>query len=142
MKNNKDVIVNYSKKLWNDRDLSVIDEIVAKDAKIHSPLSTVQGKETMREIVEKWHTAFPDLAIQWDEFVAEGNKVVSRWTAQGTHLGGFFDTKPTYRNVHYSGITIYQLENGKIIDYRALVDVHAILKQLDQYDSIEEALES
>lgn len=142
MKNNKDVVIAYSKLVWNDRDLSAIDRLLAPDAKIHSPMKTVQGSETMHQIVEKWHAAFPDLTIHWDEFIAEGDKVVSRWTAMGTHLGGFFDTKPTYKEVTYSGVTIYRLAKNKIVDYWALVDMHAILSQLQEYDSIEEALES
>lgn len=142
MKNNKDIIVEYSKVLWTDRKLAVIDKTFTKNAKIHSPFHTFSGSDTMHDIVEKWLTAFPDLTIKWEEFIAEGDKVVSRWSATGTHLGGFFDTKPTYREVQYSGITIYQLETGKIVDYRALVDVHAILSQLEEYDSMEEALES
>lgn len=142
MKNNKDIIIDYSKALWNERNLAVIDQFVTKDAKIHSPFHTVQGSDTMHDIVEKWLTAFPDLVITWEEFIAEGSKVMSRWSASGTHLGGFFDTKPTYREVRYSGVTIYHLEKGKIVDYRALVDMHAILSQLEEYDSIEEALES
>lgn len=142
MENNKDVVIAYSKSVWNDRDLSAIDRLLAPDAKIHSPMKTVQGSETMRQIVEKWHAAFPDLTIRWDEFVADGDKVVSRWTATGTHLGGFFDTKPTYKEVTYSGVTIYRITKNKIVDYWALVDMHAILSQLKEYDSIEEALES
>lgn len=142
MKSNKDIIIDYSKAVWGERNLSVIDQVVAKDAKIHSPLNTVEGSETMRNIVEKWLTAFPDLSITWEEFIADGNRVVSRWSAVGTHLGGFFDTKPTYREVRYSGVTIYHLEKGKIVDYRAFVDIHAILSQLEEYDSIESALES
>lgn len=142
MRSNKDIIIDYSKALWNERNVAVIDQVVAPDAKIHSPFNTVHGSDTMHTIVEKWLAAFPDLAITWEEFIADGNKVVSRWSARGTHLGGFFDTKPTYREVYYSGITIYHLEKGKIIDYRALVDIHAILSQLEEYDSLEEALES
>lgn len=142
MQSNKDLIIAYSKALWNERNTDVIDMYFAKDARIHSPFHTCQGSDTMHDIVEKWLSAFPDLSIKWDEFIAENDKVVSRWSAEGTHLGGFFDTKPTYREVRYTGITIYQLKDGKIIDYRALVDMHAILSQLEEYDSIEDALES
>lgn len=139
---NKDVIVNYSKTLWDQRDLSIIDRVFASDAKIHSPMSTVQGKGTMHEIVERWLSAFPDLAISWDEFICEGNTVVSRWTASGTHLGGFFDTKPTHRETTFTGVSIYRLESEKIVDYWSLIDMHAILSQLEEYDSITEALET
>ena len=141
VKSNKDIIIDYSKTLWNNRDLSVIDRIVAPNAIIHSPMRTLHGKETMHDIIEKWLTAFPDLTLRWDEFVSEGSRIVSRWTASGTHLGGFFDTKPTYKEVTYSGVTIYHLEKGLIVDYWALVDIHAILSQLEEYDTLEEVLE-
>jgi predicted ester cyclase len=141
MKNNKDIIAAYAQALWHDRDLSVINQVFSPTAKIHSPFNhTMHGCKTMHDIAEKWLTAFPDLCVIFEEYIAEDNCVVSRWVASGTHLGGFFDTKPTYRTVEFSGVTIYRLENEQIIDYRALVDVHAILSQLKEYDSIEEAL--
>ena len=65
--------------------------------------------------MEKWLLAFPDLHITWEDFVAEEDKVVSRWRAQGTHLGGFFDTKPTHKEISYSGVTTYRFEKGKIV---------------------------
>lgn len=142
MTTNRDIIIEYSKAVWNDRDLLAIDRYFAPNVKIHSPFTTVQGSASMHEIVEKWLTAFPDLTIKWGEFVAEDDRVVSRWTAQGTHLGGFFDTRPTYKEVEFSGIIIYRLKNRKIVDYWSLVDMHAILSQLEEYSSIEEALES
>ncbi len=142
MTNNKDLITEYSKSLWSDHDLLAIDRYFSPDAMIHSPFTTVQGRESMHEIVEKWLTAFPDLTIKWAEFISEGDKVVSRWSAQGTHLGGFFDTRPTYKEVNFSGVIIYHLKNSKIVDYWSLVDMHAILSQLEEYGSIEEALES
>lgn len=140
--NNKDVIVNYSKTLWDQRDLSIIDRVFAPHTKIHSPLSTVQGKDTMHDIVDRWLSAFPDMQISWDEFIAEGNTVVSRWSAHGTHLGSFFDTRPSHREATFSGVIFYRLEAGKIIDYWSLIDMHAILSQLEDYDSITEALET
>jgi len=142
VENNKDIIEQFSKTVWNDHNLSVIDKLFSPTAKIHSPMRTVQGADSIREIVDKWLTAFPDMMVRWDEFITEGDKVVSRYTANGTHLGGFFETKPTYKEVNFSGVIIYQLKNQKIVDYWSLVDVHAILTQLEQYDSIEEALES
>ena len=140
--NNKELVQQYCKRLWEQRDLSAIDDYFAQDATIKSPFGVKHGSMTIREIADKWLTAFPDLSITWEEFIAEGNRVVSRWSAIGTHLGGFFDTKPTHKEISYSGITIYHLSDGKIAAYWALVDIHAILTQLEEYDSIAEAIES
>lgn len=141
MTTNKDIVIQYSKALWEARDTSAIDIFFDPQAKIHSPLSTVKGNETMKEIVEKWLLAFPDLTVMWDDFIAEGDKVVCRWRACGTHLGGFFDTKPTHKEVAFSGVMTYRLDNNKIIEYWSLVDMHCLLRQLEEYQSVAEALE-
>ena len=141
MRPNKDIIIHYTKTLWEDRDLSIIDTLIDPHAKIHSPLCTIEGNETMRDIVEKWLLAFPDLTIQWEDFISENDKVVCRWRACGTHLGGFFETKPTHKEIVFSGVMTYRLENRKIVEYWALVDMHSILSQLEEYESVAEVLE-
>ena len=139
---NKEIIEKYSKRIWEDKDLKAIDDLFTKDAMIHSPLNTTTGRITMKEVVEKWLTAFPDLTVDWQDFIAEGDKVVSRWRATGTHLGGFFDTSPSHQEISYSGVTIYTLnQQGRVIEYWALVDIHAIMAQLMKYESISEALD-
>ena len=140
--NNKEIIENYSKRLWEERDLAVIDEVFVKDATINSPLSSTTGTNTMREVVEKWMHAFPDLRIEWEDFIAEDNKVMSRWRATGTHMGSFFDTSPSHQEISYSGVTIYTLnKEGKVLEYWAIVDMHAILAQLMKYESISDAVD-
>lgn len=138
---NKKFVQEYCKRLWEKRDLTVIDEFFAADAKIRSPFGLKQGREEMREIAEKWLTAFPDLLIKWQDWIAEGDKVVARWQATGTHLGSFFETSPTHTEISYSGVHIYTTKNNIITEYWSLVDVHAILAQLDGYEHIAEAIE-
>ena len=139
---NKEVIKNYTKRLWHDQDLSVIDDFFVSDAVIHSPLNTTQGAITMKQVVGKWLTAFPDLRIESDDFIAEGHQVVHRWKASGTHMGSFFDTSPSHQEVTYSGITIFTLNaDAKVTEYWALVDMHTILAQLMEYESISDVVE-
>lgn len=138
---NKAIIERFSEALWVHHDLEIIDECFHEDAIIHSPFNILQGRFSMRDIAERWLSAFPDLEINCHDMIAEGNKVVCRWTAQGTHMGGFFDTTPTHREVTYSGVTTFELKNGKVAEYWALVDMHAILSQLKDYSHISEALE-
>lgn len=139
--NYKQTIIDYTRRVWEDRDLDYIDKVFHKDAIIHSPLNVRSGSNTMRSIIDKWLTAFPDLEFNWLDFIAEGNKVVSRWRALGTHLGGFFQTNPTHKDVSYAGVTFYTFEEGKVAEYWALVDMHSILRQLEIFESISEAIE-
>ena len=128
--NNKEIVRRFSIVLWEQRDLSIIDELFIAEPMIRSPLNPAKGCLSMREIAERWLEAFPDIAITWLDFIAENDKVVSRWFARGTHLGSFFDTRPTHKEVSYSGVTTFVLQDQKIVEYAALVDIHSILKQL------------
>lgn len=140
-KNNKELVIHYVKRLWEERDTSVVDELVAENCAIHSPFTTIYGSMSMKAIMEKWMEAFPNLALKWDDFIAEDDKVVSLWHATGTHMGSFFETTPTHQEVKYSGVTTYKIYKGKIVEYWALVDMHAILSQLKVYGHISEAVE-
>ena len=138
--NSKQRVQTICEKLWVQKDLSVLDDSFAQNAKIHSPFNVKFGVLTMRQIVQKWLTAFPDLLIRWNDFIADDNKVAVQWQAEATHLGSFFDTKPTHHEVYYSGVTIYTLDDDKVSSYWALVDVHSILKQIGA-DSLEEVID-
>jgi predicted ester cyclase len=137
---NKAIVKDFCQRLWEQRDLAVVDEMLSPEAKIYSPFNVKFGALTLREIAQKWLTAFPDLLIQWQDFIADEGKVVVRWQAQGTHMGSFFETKPSNHEVYYSGVTIFTLVDGKIVAYWSLVDIHSILKQID-LESMEEALD-
>ncbi len=133
-------IIEFCKRVWEQHDLDYIDEVFHHDAIIHSPLSVKSGSMTMRQAIEKWLTAFPDLEFNWLDCIAEGNKVANRWRALGTHLGSFFETDASHTDVSYCGTTFYTFDGDKVAEYWALVDIHSILTQLGT-KSISEVVE-
>lgn len=139
--NNKEFIQDYCKQLWEQRDLSAIDSHFSETATIKSPFGQKRGIMTMRQIADKWLTAFPDLILKWEDFTAEGDRVVCRWLAKGTHLGGFFETSPTHQEIYFSGVWFFTIKQGKIVDFWSLVDMHALLSQLGEYEHVSEALD-
>jgi len=66
--------------------------------------------------------------------VAESDRVVTRWTAPGTHLGAFHDTAPTGRQVRLSAIHIDRLEGSKIVERWEQFDLAGMLQQLGVQD--------
>jgi len=127
---NLDIIKAYHAKIWDDKDLSAIDEYFAKDAVIQSPIKTTQGIEAMKEVIAQWLDAFPNLTVYWDDFICEGDKVVSRWHVMASQNGAFLCREPSNKEVNYSGVTIYQLDGGKITQYWAIVDMDTLKSQL------------
>lgn len=80
-------------------------------------------------------TAFPDLKIRLEDTIAEGDKVVARWTAVGTHKGGgkhafFGPVKATGKGIRVSGITILRFQKGHVVETWGLTDELGVAKQL------------
>lgn len=129
--NNKQIIKDFSARLWDNRDLTAIDDYFTDNTIIQSPLRSTEGKDSMKEIVLTWFEGFPDLTVAWQDLVCDNNTVVSHWTAKGSHQGRFGGIAATKKPIHYQGITTYVLEHGKIKHYSALVDLHGLFKQLN-----------
>lgn len=128
--NNLVTIKAYHQKIWDEKDLNAINEHFSAEAIIHSPVTTTKGIDDMRSVIKAWHTGFPDLHVTWEDYICEGDKVVSRWRSRGKQVGEFLGKEISNREVDYTGITIYQLTDNKIINYWANVDMLTLNKQL------------
>ncbi|MBA2650164.1 MAG: ester cyclase [Legionella sp.] len=126
----KQLIQTFMEQLWNQKDLSVIDRFLSHETLIHSPMKTTQGKEEMKTIARHWLHAFPDLHCNWQDWIAEDNKVMVRWMAKGTHLGPFMEFPAIGKSVQYEGISIFQLDKEIILEYWGLVDRFNLIQQL------------
>ena len=69
-----------------------------------------------------------DLAI--DDQIAEGDRVVSRWTGTGTHQGEFMGVPATGNKVTVTGIGIDRIEGGKIVEHWEQFDAMGMMQQL------------
>ena len=116
----------------NQRDWSVFDEVLASDyVHLSSGEYRVDREGLKAGIINNFLKAFPDLHVTLDEIIAEGDKVMARWTQQGTHLGPFLDKPATGKFVTYSGINIFRLANGRIVEDTPYWDFRVILDQID-----------
>jgi steroid delta-isomerase-like uncharacterized protein len=110
----------------NVGDLSAADQLVSPD--FTGPSG--KGPESFKAMISPLRQGFPDLHFTIQEMVAEGSRVVVRWTSQGTHRGMFAGTAPTGRPVSNEGIGIYRVEDGKIVESWSQVDRLGVLQQI------------
>jgi steroid delta-isomerase-like uncharacterized protein len=75
-------------------------------------------------------TAFPDAQQVNDELIAEGDKVVERYTVRGTHRGAFLGLPPTGKRVRVSALGIDRIEDGQIVETWISMDTLGLLQQL------------
>ena len=121
----------FTEDLWDKGDLSVADEIIAPNFVDHDPVSGQgAGLGGYKEMVGAFRAAFPDLRVRNEDVLAEGDKVVARWTARGTHDGALMNIPPTGRQVRLKGIDILRVEGGKIVERWGEFDALGMLHQL------------
>jgi len=102
---------------FNQGKMGVIDEVCAADFCAHDPISGDQDREASKASMEMYRGAFPDLHFKIDDAFEAGDKVVLRWTGEGTFENELMGMQPTHEKgqpVH--GITIDRYEGDKIAE--------------------------
>ena len=112
---NKELARRFFQEVWNAGDEGGIDRYIAADAAGNDPTFGA-GREAFRSQWRKWRAAFPDLHFAVEDLVAEGDKVVTRWTLTGTHQGEFLGIAPTGRRVSVAGMSLDRIANGQIAE--------------------------
>jgi len=77
-----------------------------------------------------YRNAFPDAHVTYDELIVTANGIVGRWSATGTHKGELPGVLSTGRQIAISGITIYRIADGKIIEAWEQLDLFGMWRQL------------
>jgi steroid delta-isomerase-like uncharacterized protein len=111
-----------------EKKLNVIDEIYADNIKVGDGPS--MPREQFKAIAQMSLTAFPDLVVTIHTQVAEGDLVVTRWSAEGTHLGDFMGHAGSGKKVKVKAIHIHQIANDRITVLWEEIDLLGLSKQL------------
>lgn len=119
---------------WNDGDVEEIKEVVAGDAEHHDPRDPPDlppGPDGEQQLLELYRSAAPDVTLEVDEMLAEGNMVATRWTVTGTHEGEFLGVEPTGNDIEIVGFQMDQIKGSQIVEKWVLFDALGLLQQLD-----------
>jgi predicted SnoaL-like aldol condensation-catalyzing enzyme len=94
---NKATVRRWSDELWGRGNLAVADEIIAADYVRHDPGDPfpARGPEDVKRIVTMLRSMLPDFRIEVEAIIAEGDMVVSRYTATATDSVGYMGMPPT-----------------------------------------------
>ena len=127
---NKSVIRRLLQEVWNQGNVDTIDEIVATDYVDHTPAADIPGREAFKQLVKGFHVAFPDIRFTLEDLIAEGDKVVARWAASGTHRGDLMGIAPTGKQMMVTGVHMYRLADGKLVERWGNWDQLGMLQRL------------
>lgn len=121
----------YAHRVWDDKDLTAIDEWIHPNCVIHSLLGNFYGPESMKNVVQAWLKGFPDLVVKNSSVICDRDLVAIQWQAHGSHQGEFKGIKPTGKSISYAGITLYRISQDRIIEYQAYLDMKYLLDQIN-----------
>jgi steroid delta-isomerase-like uncharacterized protein len=129
---NKDISRRVAE-AFSSGDVGVLDELVAEDVVNKDPSLPPElppGREGLKTLAQGYVSAYPDMDFTIEEQIAEGDKVVYRWTATGTHKGELLGIPPTGKKATVTGITIDRIKGGKVVETWNQWDNFGLLQQL------------
>ncbi len=118
--------------VWLNGSPTIVDELADPNLTVYYPVlgQPIRGAQAFKQVLGQLHSALPDVDGSVDEMFADGDRVAVRWTIWGTHRGDLMGIPPTGRKVKWTGITIYRIANGKVVDERGEEDALGLMRQL------------
>jgi predicted ester cyclase len=128
---NKQLVKRFSEQFKNEKQLGIVNEVMTEDFVHHFKDPRIPpGRQGLLALGSMVHEAFPDVRATVEALIAEGDLVVERTTAHGTHRGVFDGVPPSNRQATWSELHVYRIENGRIAELWSEVDFLAIMMQI------------
>jgi len=129
---NKALVRRFYDEVTNGRNLAILDELLAPNFEGFKVEGADHGqnREEFKQMMTMVLNAFPDHHQTIHDWIAENDKVVTRWTVQGTQQGEYIGIPPTSKQVKITGIDIFRISDGKIMEIWAEVDMLGMMEQL------------
>ena len=116
---------------FSRNDFAAFEAVTSQDIVYHTaPPGISPGIQGYRELMAMYHGAFPDMQLTIDDVIAEGDKVVTRFTPSGTHRGELMGIAPTGKRVSIDGISIVRVAGGKVVEEWDQLDMLGMLQQM------------
>jgi steroid delta-isomerase-like uncharacterized protein len=115
---NAEFIRHWFEEVWNKGRMDAIDEMASADAVGHGQAEHAVdlGLVEFKHFVRSLRIAFPDIHVTIHDTLAQGDRVVARWSANMTHTGPFLGISATGRKATVTGISIQRIVGGKIVE--------------------------
>lgn len=127
---NKALVRSYYESVLAGRDRALLERLLDPAFVSHDASGATVGRDRYATAVAVTHAAFGDLAVTVHDQVAEDDRVVTRWSATGTHRADFAGVPATGRRITVSGIHIHRLQDGRFVEHWEMLDLVGLLRQL------------
>jgi steroid delta-isomerase-like uncharacterized protein len=124
------LVQRWFEEVWNKGRATAIDEMLSETAVVHGLGMELRGPEGFKSFHAAYRNAFPDVRVQIDDIVAEGDTAAARWSGTATHKGDGLGFPATGKHVQFTGMVFLRVKNGKIVEGWNNFDQLGMLQQL------------
>ena len=140
---NKTIARRFNEEVWGRGDEAALEELLDPNFVDHDALlGQSPDRVGHKQILAAFRSAFPDLNVTTEDTVAEGDTVVTRWTARGTHRGELMGIAPTGKEVAIKGIDVLRIAGGRMVERWAEYNDLELMQQLGVVPSPEQSEEA
>jgi len=126
----EDLIRTFIDEAFNKGNLSILEEVIHPEYQYWSPDSQLKGIGQLREFIQAFRNAFPDLNLQIDDFFSSNDRTCTAFTLKGTHEQDFMGIPATKKSVEVQGMVISRIKDNKILEDREILDNLTFFQQL------------
>lgn len=127
---NRATIRAFHHRLWGEADLTAIEDVIHPDAVTHWGDFESNTVDAVREDVERYYKGFTGVETAIGDLLADGDKVVLRWSTWGDHTGPYGSVPATGKRILMEGVDVYRLDGGRIVEAWSMWDGLAVYQQL------------
>jgi steroid delta-isomerase-like uncharacterized protein len=130
---NEALVRKFFEEAWGKGNLAAVAEFMATDYVAHHvPSGLPPGAEGLKQLIAAYRRAFPDLKSNLNDIFGQGDRVAFRWSVSGTHLGDWFGVSATGDHVATTGITIFRIDGGKVVEGWTSIDLNPSEEELQR----------
>jgi predicted ester cyclase len=130
---NKENARRWFEEVFSNGNLVLIPELIAPEYVNHDtnvPGGVWRGLEGANALIDTYRSPWPDVRFTVEDQVTEGDRVVTRWSATGSHTAPFGKISATGKKVVFTGINVKRIVNGKAVEEWVNFDLMGLLQQL------------
>ena len=114
---NEGLVRHYFEEAWVKRNMAAVDEFMVPNYVEHQiPDGRLTSRDSLKQLLAMYYRAFPDMKSVLHDILAQGDRVMYRWSVSATHLGDWLGIPPTGNHMTATGITIYRIVGGKAVE--------------------------
>src|SRR5215204_5119865 len=114
---NEALVRRYFEEGWVKRNLAAVDDFMVPNYIEHQiPDGQLTSRHSLKQLLTMYYKAFPNMKSVLHDILAQGDRVMYRWSVNATHLGDWLGIPPTGNHMRATGITIYRIVGGKAVE--------------------------